>query len=236
VAGLSVLQRAAARKRIPSPGLLCVINAFEDGAKTYRHFVDDLGVRYMSFLTPDYSWDSGAPEPVIRGVERFLLSVLRAWLGDKNPKIKVRVFSELLSAMVDPRAMELVHAYRDDYRNIISVSSNGDLGPEDTLRTLDPRFAAMGFNVANNNLRDLLESEAWREQTHALTNKPKQCQTCDWWKICKAGRPVHRYSKANGFANHSLYCSGLKDTYAELGAFIVRNGTPIEEFALRMAS
>ena len=90
---------------------------------------------HMSFLTPDYTWDTVIGEPVVRGVERFLLASLRAWLADKNPKIKIRVFSELLSALVDPRAMEFVHNYRDDYRNIISVLSNGDLGPEDTLRT-----------------------------------------------------------------------------------------------------
>jgi uncharacterized protein len=236
VAGLRVLQAAAVQKRILPPGLLSVINPFADGAATYRHFVDELGVTYMSFLTPDYSWDSVVPEPVIRGVERFLQSVLRAWLKDKNPKIKIRVFSELLAALVDPRAMELVHRYRDDYRNIICVSSNGDLGPEDTLRTLDERFASMGLNVAHHNLRDVFESEAWREQADALTIKPQQCRTCDWWKICKAGRPVHRYSKANGFSNHSLYCSGLKDAYTELGAFVVRNGIPLADLALRLAS
>jgi uncharacterized protein len=236
VAGLRLLQKAAAQGRIPAPGLLCVINPFADGAKVYRHFVDDLGVENMSFLTPDYTWDSVVGEPVIRGVERFLLASLRAWLKGKNPKIKIRLFSELLAALVDPRAMELVHTFRDDYRNIISVSSNGDLGPEDTLRTVDTRFASMGLNVGHNDLGDLLESSAWEEQANAVTIKPEKCKGCDWWKICKAGRPIHRHSKARGFSNHSLYCSGLKDMYAELGAFLVRNGAPLSELALRLAS
>ncbi len=47
---------------------------------------------------------------------------------------------------------------------------------------------------------------------------------------------MHRYSKANAFSNHSLYCSGLKETYTELAAFVVRNGTPLEELALRLTS
>jgi len=236
VAGLRLLQKGAAQGKVSEPGILCVINPFADGAKVYRHFVEDLGVSHMSFLTPDYTWDSVVGEPVIRGVERFLLASLRAWLAGKNPKIRVRVFSELLAAMVDPRAMELVHTYRDDYRNIISVSSNGDLGPEDTLRTVDPRFASMGLNVAHNDLRDLLESSAWQEQADAVTIKPQNCKGCDWWKICKAGRPIHRHSKGRGFSNHSLYCSGLKDMYAEIGAFLVRNGTPLSDLALRLAS
>ncbi len=236
VSGLRLLQKAAAQGRVPAPGLLCVINAFSDGAKVYRHFVDDLGIKYMSFLTPDYTWDSVVGEQVIRGVERFLLAALRAWLSDKNPRIQVRVFSELLAAMVDPRAMELVRNYRDDYRNIISVSSNGDLGAEDTLRTVDPRFASMGLNVASNDLRDLFASDAWREQADAVTIRPDNCKSCDWWNICKAGKPINRYSKSRGFSNHSLYCSGLKDIYTEIGAFLVRNGTPLSELALRIAS
>ncbi len=214
VAGLRTLQKAAEQKRMAPPGLLSVINPFVDGTKTYRHFVHDLGVKQMSFLTPDYTWDSVIDPTIVRGVERFLLSALRAWLADKNPKIKIRVFSELLAAMVDPRALELVHAYRDDYRGIISVSSNGDLGPEDTLRTVDPRFASMGLNVGTHNLSDLFESEVWREQASAVTVRPEKCAKCDWWKICKAGRPINRHSKSKGFSNHSLYCSGLQETYA----------------------
>jgi uncharacterized protein len=236
VAGLRLLQQAAAQGRVSEPGLLSVINPFANGADVYRHFAHDLGITHMSFLTPDYTWDSVVGDSLIRGVERFLLASLRAWLADKNPKIQIRVFSELLSAMLDPQAMEVVHTYRDDYRNIISVSSNGDLGPEDTLRTLDPRFASMGLNVAKNDLRDLLESDAWREQAEAATVRPEKCKGCDWWKICKAGRPINRYSKALGFSNPSLYCSGLKDMYAELGAFLVRNGTPLPELSLRLAS
>lgn len=236
VAGLRLMQKAAAEGKMGAPGLLCVINPFADGAKVYRHFVEELGVTHMSFLTPDYTWDTVKSEQVIRGVERFLLASLRAWLAGKDSKIRIRVFSELLSALVDPTAMELVQSYRDDYRNIISVLSNGDLGPEDTLRTADPRFASLGLNVARNDLRDLLESDAWQEQADAVTIKPEKCQGCHWWKICKAGRPINRYSKSKGFSNHNLYCSGLQDVYAELGAFLVRNGTPFSELALRLAS
>ena len=236
VAGLHRMQAAAAQGRIPDPGLLSVINPFADGAQVYRHFAHDLNVKRMSFLTPDYTWDTVGGEPIVRGVERFLLASLHAWLADKNPNIRIRVFSELLAAMIDPRAMEAVQTYRDDYRNIISVSSNGDLGPEDTLRTVDPRFASMGLNVANDDLTDLIESAAWREQEVAATTRPEGCKDCGWWKICRAGRPINRYSKAQGFSNHSIYCNGLQDMYAELGALLVRNGTPLSELALRLAN
>jgi uncharacterized protein len=133
IAGLRLMQDAAAAGRMADPGLLCVINPNADGATVYRHLAHDLGVKRMSFLTPDYTWDSVIGKEVIQGVERFLQASLRAWLADKNPSIRIRLFSELMAAMLDARAMDCVQTYRDDYRNIISVSSHGDLGPEDTL-------------------------------------------------------------------------------------------------------
>jgi uncharacterized protein len=85
-------------------------------------------------------------------------------------------------------------------------------------------------------LRELIDSEVWREQADAATVKPDGCKDCGWWKICKAGRPINRYSKSAGFSNPSLYCSGLKDIYAEIGAFLVRNGTPLSEITRRLAN
>lgn len=236
VAGLRLLQEAAAQKRISAPGLLAVINPGADGGAVYRHFVHTLGVTDMSFLTPDYTWDSGVNEEIVRGVERYLLSACRAWLRDKNPKVHIRVFSELLSAMVSAQAMDLLRTYRDDYRNIISVSSNGDLAPEDTLRVVDPRFASMGLNIATHGLEDLVESEAWREQAEASLKRPEGCKACGWWNICKAGRPINRFSKALRFDNKSLYCKGLQDIYAEIAAFLVRNGIPLSEITNRIAA
>jgi uncharacterized protein len=236
VAGIRRLQAAAAQKRLGPPGVLAVINPEADGGAVYRHFAHDLGLTQMSFLTPDYTWDSGVDADVVLGVERFLLAALRAWLRDNNPNIRVRVFSELLAAMLDPRAMEMVQTYRDDYRNIISVSSNGDLGPEDTLRIVDPRFASMGLNIAQNRLRDLIESDAWREQAEAATLRPENCRSCGWWKVCKAGRPINRFSVARRFDNHSLYCNGLKRIYSEIAATVVRTGTPLQEITARLST
>lgn len=236
VEGLRKLQAAADAGRIGRPGLLSVINPAADGAATYRTFVHELGVTEMSFLTPDYTWDEPLEAGVVAGIEAFLLDALKAWLADRNPKVSIRVFSELLSALADARAMDLVHTYRDDYRNIISVSSNGDLGPEDTLRILDPRFRDLGLNVATNNLRDLLESDIWQEQARAAQTRPAGCQECGWWRLCKAGRPVNRYSRAAHFDNPSLYCNGLQAIYAEIGAFLVRSGVPLDKISERLAA
>ncbi len=92
----------------------------------------------------------------------------------------------------------------------------------------------MGLNVSKSDLSELVESNAWREQENAATQRPNACRGYGWWKVCKACRPINRYSKAMGFSNPSLYCSGLKDVYAEIAAFLVRNGTPFSEISSRL--
>lgn len=236
VAGIRLLQKAAEAGRIQRPGLLSVINPEASGGETYHHFVHDLGVTEMSFLTPDWTWDSPLDISVVPGVERFLVSALDAWLADKNPKVSIRVFSELLAALADSRAMAEVHTFRDDYRNIISVSSNGDLGPEDTLKVLDARFSDMGLNVATHNLSDLINSDVWREQADASRVRPSACNGCGCWRICKAGRPINRFSSHARFDNPSLYCNGLQEVYARIGAFLVANGYSMESIVERLAA
>ncbi|WP_082578624.1 radical SAM protein [Lysobacter sp. Root690] len=235
VSGLRLLQAAARAGRIAPPGILSVINPEADGAATYRHFVDDLSVKNINFLSPDHRYDSGASADIVGGVERFMLSALREWLKDKDPSVRVRMYSEILAGLSDTRAAHQLHEFIHDYRNIVAVSSNGDLGPEDTLHGLDPRFVDMGMNVATHELSDLFQSGIWSEQQVAAMARPAACRDCDWWRICRGGKPANRYASINGFDNPSLYCNGLQQMYAEVGAFLVRNGMPIKDIVARLA-
>jgi uncharacterized protein len=90
------------------------------------------------------------------------------------------------------------------------------------------------LNIAQHELHHLLDSDAWREQAHAAKEKPEGCKDCGWWNLCKAGRPVNRFSASRRFDNPSLYCSGLKDIYSEIGAFLVCNGIPLSEIETRL--
>lgn len=233
VRGLKLLQNAASEGRISSPGLLAVAQPEGDGRKIYHHFTAELGVKYVDFLLPDYTHDD-LPPGAIEGVEAFMGDALKSWLKDGASGVKVRSFSEILCALLGDSAADKARVYKNDYRHMISVSSNGDIGPEDTLKILAPEFVATGLNVSRNTLRDVISHPVWQRQAEASTNEPAACRDCVWKKVCRSGRPVNRYARDNGFDNPSVFCTSLKRLHAEACAFLVDSGTPIEAIERRL--
>lgn len=235
VRGLKLLQAAASNGKMVEPGVLAVIEPKADGDRVYNHLVQDLNVRRINFLLPDFTHDSSVDASTIGAVERYLLSALRAWMKSKRADVRVRFFAEALSGLGDARTASVYADSYNDYRNLIAVSSTGDIGPEDTLHGADPRFASMGLNVTRNTLRDVFSSDIWDEQRAAGLHRPPKCRDCDWWSICKGGKPINRFSRDAGFDNPSIYCKGLQEFYSEVAAFLVRNGTPVESILNNLA-
>lgn len=229
VAGLRLLKQAGEQGRISRTGLLCVANPEASGEEIYRHFVDDLGITSMNFLWPDYSHDSKPSPETVAAIESFMLDALRAWLRSGRKDVYVRFFSGILCALADRDTGQKYSEVANDYRNLIGVSSNGDIGPEDTLHGLSERFASTGMSVASNSVRDIFGSDIWIEQAAAANIRPDGCTECDWWKICKGGKPANRFSRADGFNNPSIFCNGLQEIYSETAAYLVRNGAKVED-------
>ncbi|MEO1367645.1 MAG: radical SAM protein, partial [Acidobacteriota bacterium] len=96
VRGLRRLQDAGFQ-----PGVLCVINPEMGGLEIYEHFLT-LGIRSMGFLLPDASHDTKDGYYGHLGetpVADYLIPIFDRWFSDDDPKIKVRVFRDLLRLM-----------------------------------------------------------------------------------------------------------------------------------------
>jgi len=234
VEGLRKLQKAAQAGRMPLPGIICVIQPEANGTETYRHFVDDLGIEKISFRTLDLMHSTSLDKDTVAATNQFLLDALHEWLKDNNGRIKIRQFSEPMRAMLSDKYADLVALYQEDARNIISVSSNGDIGPDDSLKAFDNRFVAMGLNVFSSKSEDLFSSKVWEELEHAASRKPELCKTCRWWNICKGGRLVTRFSKENGLNNASVYCEGLKGIYQTVENALLGSGIPADAINRRL--
>jgi uncharacterized protein len=226
VRGLTALQIAAGTGKLRSPGVICVADGAIDGARVYRHFVDELKLKSISLLTPDFTHDTVPGADAIAGVAQFLVGALLEWLRDDDASIRVRLFSEVLEVLLDDRRAQRALTRHQDLRHIVSVSSNGDLAPEDTLRTVHPRFSFTGLNVRTHGLDDVIASDTWAELTDASQRVPERCKGCEWWACCKGGRWINRYSSKNGFRNPSVYCSALQEIYSTLAASLMRSGVP----------
>lgn len=226
VAGLRKLQRAAYEKRIGWPGAICVINPDADGAATYRHFVDDLGFRGLSFHLPMDTYETYASGPVERFAE-FVNGVFDQWIADDDPKIYVRMFDQLLrffhgkeSAInTETKRLRLQH---------VTISTDGTVGVDELKPA--PLKQDM-WDITNSTLYEFATSEFSSYVRDVYRSLPADCHECVWKNYCgggiQHGVQVNRWRDATGFDNRSLLCEALKAIYAHVARYAVATGLPI---------
>ncbi len=227
-AGISLLGEAVRAGRISPLAGLCVIDPAVDPEVVYRHFTEDLGFLYVDFLLPDYTHDDFDPSTVAAYGD-YLCRVFDAWKGDFR-KARVRIIESFLSHFSEKKTS---YAFAEGLRNstAVVVQSNGDLGPDDTLRTteiwkrLTPRP-----NVARTTLRRFLQLPTIQSLRIAESTIPTDCKSCCWAKACGGGGNLsHQYSSKTESSDHpSVHCGALKDFYAHVCAYLVNNGYPVE--------
>ena len=226
VAGVRKLQRAAHEGRIGWPGAICVINPNVDGGAIYRHFVDDLGFRGLSFHLPMDTYETYASGPVERFSD-FVNGVFDQWVADDNPKIYVRMFDQLLrffhgkeSAInVETKRLRLQH---------VTISTDGTVGVDELKPA--PLKQDM-WDVRTSTLYDFADSEFSRYVRDVYRSLPGGCRDCIWKNYCgggiQHGVQVNRWSDASGFDNSSLLCNALQSIYSHVARYAVSTGLPM---------
>lgn len=233
-AGWEILQAAAKKSRIPKPGLLAVVLHERNATEIYEHFVRDLGATSIDFLLPDLHHDDKIDEAQVEGTAEYLLDVFHAWIDGKDERIGVRFINEVYGAMLSDIVMDESVSYKDDYRCVLTVASNGEIRSEDTICTIDDRFRDRSLNVKTSTLSDVIESEWWKELNAAYEKRPERCDSCSWWSVCKSGKPYNRFSAENSFDNHSVFCDALQTFYVEVAAYLTKIGYSLDEIVTRL--
>ena len=227
IRGLRVLKQAWDEGLIPGIGILCVADPEQDGGRVFNHFVGELGIDNLNFLLPIDSHDDFDEESV-EGYGRFLIEAYDAWVNTNDPYITVRLFNETQKFFKEGATMAPVirDELTDRYR-IITVSSNGDVGPDDSLRTLDLGLFDE-INVSTHDFSDFIADTKQSELTRLEYVLSDECQNCAWKHICRGGaangRLVTRFSSACGFDNTSIICGALRKFYSHVSASMIRRG------------
>jgi uncharacterized protein len=147
-----------------------------------------------------------------------------------------------IDEMVGPLINDELYLRKKDRPNPLlqlSVSSNGDLCPDDVIRSFSTEFAATDLNVATSSYCDVESNIAWTQLRVAQQDLPSVCTNCTWKDVCGGGLLQHRYSKKNGFANPSVYCAALKKMHAHVSALLINSGysaANIEDRLMRLSN
>ncbi len=207
LAGIRRMQQRAAG----SVGGLGVIPSGVDARTIYNHFVRDLGIKVIDLLMPIQDWRN-VDAAMVEHVTGFYLELFDVWMEDNDPKVEIRTLSDPLRAMLTDRGAHNYSVSLKDICDSITIRSNGDLCPDDTLSSLGPRYQKTGFNVRDNSLSQFMQAEFWEDIRLAAAEPAHRCVDCKWWGICRGGQAEHRFDEVAQFRRESVYC----DTYQNI--------------------
>jgi uncharacterized protein len=227
VSGLRQLQAAMRDGRIPSVGILAVVDAMASGAEALRHFVQDLGVFNLDFLLPIDSHDS-FDQRLLPGLSRYLCEVYDEWVRIDDPVVNIRILRGTRSFFWVGREVTAATRRQPKSPNtIITVASDGSLGPDDSVRTTClPLFAT--HNIDSTTILEFLEAPEQKALAESEWMLADACHGCCWKNLCKGGaahgRLINRFSRVNGFNNRSILCEALMAFYAHVAASELKRG------------
>lgn len=234
VRGLRVAQKAAEAGRIGRPGCLCVIDPSQDPAAIYDHLIGELGFASLDFLLPREGHDTAMAIDAEQW-RAYMRRLVAHWTDPATPTVPLRILSEPLKGLISDEGAEWRDLRIASRHNIVTVTSDGELGPDDNLKGQDPRFQATGMSIFDTSLRAFIASALWQEIIEGADTLPERCRGCDWRRVCGAGEMFNRYGRDTGFERESIFCDALDEMHLELARYAVGHGIPAEEVATRLA-
>ncbi|GAB3403964.1 radical SAM protein [Massilia agilis] len=211
-------------------GSISVMNHRFDARKICHHLRDTFGIRKQSYLLPIRSWQ----QPFEEGESALaygeqLVALFDAFVADQSLQIywalEALAFFKEKRVVTQSRQLAPDEAYA--VCKALVVQSNGELTVDDALISArDWRNDSQPRSIFYDELADVVNSRQSWQLLEASNRLPDACQSCSVRKLCRGGRPEHRYSAQRGFNNPSVYCEGLKRYYGHVIQFLIRNGYP----------
>lgn len=184
------------------PGILAVADPSGDPGALLDHFVTELGLMELDVLIPDATADD-APAPIAP----FFIGLFDHWWNTyAEAGVRIRLFDAIIAGLVG--ASSGVESIGYGPVRAATISSDGAIEAHDVCRITG--LAGAGLNLAVDAIDDIRATEAWRAILDASLDLAPACRTCPWAQVCGGGHIASRWSRDNGFANASVYCSDLK--------------------------
>ena len=186
---------------------LCVVDINHNPLEVYQHF-KEIEANDVHLLFPDNTHDTNT---INKGqLFDWLKVIFDLWYEDKDvQKPKIRPFIDFIGLLLG----ELNYGnemYGKRQNKTLVIETNGNIETVDTLKICGNGFTNTNLNIFENELDDIyVENELARKYYNSHFELCKKCTMCPLEEICGGGFLGHRYSKAKGFDNTSIYCNDL---------------------------
>lgn len=228
VAGLRLLQNAAAEGRIPSPGILCVYDPELPAKSYFEHFAVELGVNNYDILFPDDLERFPDTSELVRKYQDMISHTWHQWLERDDPKMAVRFIHHALSGLVKGQAQQ----FDPDHISLCVVDLAGDVYFDDAVRTKmsleEIRIGSWldgGFDAA------LAKSD---ETILRIKEYPAECLECSYFNACKGGEYLTRLDPVTGNYGLSYLCEVYKTSF-RFGEAVLKKLKPRGEIQKELA-
>ena len=208
------------------PVILAVIGEEFDPGKIYGHFRNDLNAEHLDFLLPHQNHDNFRGDAEAYG--EFLIKVFDMMVNDEE-SVSVRFIDHFLARIYGQGNFLFGNGREDPGYLLITVSSDGGVGPDDTLRSTKYWSGYEYRDLKSSSLEEIIQDPLFHEFEHFKKTPASACSDCCWRDVCGSGQPVHRYASSNGFDNPSVYCEGLDRFYTHVLRHLALHGEPLEK-------
>jgi uncharacterized protein len=217
-ASQGLLRLLAAGVRV---SVLCVVRPGASGAAVYRH-LRSLGVRSLDFLLPDISHDDYGDVFGDQGLlpaADYLIPAIDAWLQEDDASVDVRFFTDVLRLALGDEAD--TDAFGGGPSSYLVIETDGAIQANDALRVCEEGLGETGLNVLTHGFDDLHLARALPLQVFAgALQTPGGCAGCQEEATCAGGYLPHRYSRARGFDNPSVWCADIQAIFSHARAVL----------------
>jgi uncharacterized protein len=224
--GLTLLQGAG----VPF-GILSVIQLGTDPLLVHRHF-RSLGCKSISYLMPDFTHDTIAETRQRHGATPcadFLIPVFDEWWLHDTIATRINPFWQIARAIVGGESQ--TDSLGNEPLGFAVVETDGSIEGLDVLRICEEGLTQTGLNVHGADFRDISEASPFHHQVmFEGTTLPQACRSCPEAPTCGGGHLPHRYARAHGFDNPSVWCADLLALFAHIRS---RLGISVAETARR---
>ena len=208
------------------PVILAVIGEEFDPGKIYGHFRNDLNAEHLDFLLPHRNHDNFRGDAEAYG--EFLIKIFDMMVNDEE-SVSVRFVDHFLARIYGQGNFLFGNGREDPEYLLITVSSDGGVGPDDTLRSTKYWSGYEYRDLKSSSLEEIIQDPLFHEFEHFKKTPASACSDCCWRDVCGSGQPVHRYASSNGFDNPSVYCQGLDKFYTHVLRYLALHGEPLEK-------
>jgi len=191
-------------------GILAVINVAEDPVGIFE-FLASLDPPQIDFLEPHGTWDrlpNGKQTADDTSYGDWLIMLFDHWFSGHHSGIPIRKFEEIIEHLYGGRGD--VESFGLEPVNLVTIATDGAVEAVDCVKAACPDAEVLGLNVFDHSFDDVLEHPSIRARQIGERALADKCLQCEHKLVCGGGYFPHRYTRASGFRNPTVFCADYR--------------------------